>query len=195
MELIILDNKENIKEKLIGTYESGIFTYKYGGFLGFFQKTKRIETFIPYEFCYQLNSKKGKTAYLKFNGKDYIPLSLKELNNKNQDENTISIRDYTNAFTISELTKEQMLTKPRSLQQVMEILILILIGVMIIALWWITTSATSSISNYGVAINKSLSNQNAEINYLKNATNQNYLEFQKLMIFLNSYNNSIQPIK
>ena len=135
MKAIIYDVNMNYLETIDGTFEAGSIKYTQGGIdlplIGNVLGTK-----LEIKCDYKLTYKKGKVreANFKFDGKDYRQLSLGDV----PEDYHFSANDYLKSRKIAHYAKDDVLTKPIGINQILEgiatfiMVILIVVGIVAI---------------------------------------------------------------
>ena len=160
MKLTIVDNHEAFLREITGKYAEGNFTYKDGGFLGFGGIEKNMA--IPYACL--LATKKGKEAWVKYDGKNYSPIAHEKA------EHLSTIQDYITQQKVNRLTAQSQIKKPIGFGELLQIIVIIMLIVAVVGLYLVTSAQKDLAHNLMQPLNTSIQQNQVLIHVLLNQT-------------------------
>jgi hypothetical protein len=123
MKAVIFDINMNYLETIDGTFKDGAIHYNVGGFMGFFAEKKEIAT--TYNMTYKVGN--SRSAYFIYNGEDYKQIALGNVPEKTH----FSQNRYITSKKLAEYARDTALTKPLSVNALLEIGLSVLLIVII----------------------------------------------------------------
>lgn len=171
MIIKVLDMQNNVIEQHDGVMDNGGFHYKDGGFpipftkIRFFAKDKILD--IKWENS--IIEGKTKINYVKFDGKDYIPLIL---HHAKYEQPNHSIQDYLNLNRQAEQAENETLAKPLGLQQILSIIMVIACVLTVGFLYYTSNNLYSEWVNAVKPFNQSINQQGTLISYIIKSQNK-----------------------
>jgi hypothetical protein len=201
MKILVYDKNYRFDKAIDGWYDADSKQFKYAtykSFLGIHYGKTEYSMPLDYNYAYDGITKGTKTAFVVYDGREYVQVTLEDINSKAQlskvDRKT-AYSDFQRDFKILDNAKKRALTQPKSLMKdVTEILFIITAAVLLIASYSVVrgvnthlaalTSALNKTANNGAAtnleilnatrlLNKTIVAQQSEINYLIGLKNTN----------------------
>jgi hypothetical protein len=108
-----------------------------------------------------------------------------DLNNKqltlNELKSNINFYEYVSNFQKAQLSKELALEKPKGIEDILPLLTFIAMGLLLLFVWFSVKDIVNSLNARFDLLNKTIQNQNLEIEILKNMSIENNKLFNYLM--------------